>query len=54
VPAARVDIMEISKPDDVGDIAHGSWLDLVEGFFSKMALSVLRHIPVASKVEFRQ
>jgi hypothetical protein len=30
---------------------HGSWLDLVEGFFSKMARSVLRHIRVASKSE---
>jgi transposase len=27
----------------------GSWLNLVEGFFSKMARSVLRHIRVASK-----
>src|SRR5215211_6151580 len=24
---------------------HGSWLNLVEGFFSKLARSVLRHIP---------
>ena len=28
---------------------HGSWLNLVEGFFSKLARSVLRHIRVASK-----
>src|SRR2546430_7593908 len=28
---------------------HGSWLNLVEGFFSKPALSVLRHIRVSSK-----
>src|SRR5208282_4590637 len=27
---------------------HGSWLNLVEGFFSKLARSVLRHIRVAS------
>ena len=30
---------------------HGSWLNLVEGFFSKLARSVLRHIRVASKQE---
>ncbi|WP_404926443.1 transposase [Mesorhizobium sp. ORM16] len=28
---------------------HGSWLNLVEGFFSRFARSVLRHIRVASK-----
>ncbi|MHB8387900.1 IS630 family transposase [Metallibacterium sp.] len=28
---------------------HGSWLNLVEGFFSKMARSMLRHIRAASK-----
>jgi transposase len=28
---------------------HGSWLNLVEGFFSKLARSVLRHMCVASK-----
>ena len=32
---------------------HGSWLNLVEGFFSKMARSMLRHIRVASKAELR-
>jgi transposase len=32
---------------------HGSWLHLVEGFFSKLARSVLRHIRVASKQELR-
>ena len=32
---------------------HGSWLNLVEGFFSKMARSVLRHIRVSSKQELR-
>jgi transposase len=30
---------------------HGSWPNLVEGFFSKLARSVLRHIRVASKRE---
>jgi transposase len=32
---------------------HGSWLNLVEGFFSKLARSVLRHIRVTSKQEFK-
>lgn len=32
---------------------HGSWLNLVEGFFSKMARSMLRHIRVASTVELK-
>jgi transposase len=32
---------------------HGSWLNLVEGFFSKMVRSVLRHIRVASKAELK-
>jgi len=30
---------------------HGSWLNLVEGFFSKLARSTLRHIRVTSKKE---
>jgi transposase len=32
---------------------HGSWLNLVEGFFSKLARSALRHIRVASKQELK-
>jgi transposase len=32
---------------------HGSWLNLVEGFFSKMARSLLRSIRVASKTELK-
>ena len=32
---------------------HGSWLNLVEGFFSKLARSVLRHIRGASKQELK-
>jgi transposase len=32
---------------------HGSWLNLVEGFFSKFARSVLRHIRVTSKQELK-
>jgi transposase len=33
---------------------HGSWLNLIEGFFSKFARSVLRHIRVTSKRELKQ
>jgi transposase len=33
---------------------HGSWLNLVEGFFSKLTRSVLRHIRVASKQELAE
>ena len=33
---------------------HGSWLNLVEGFFSKITRSVLRHIRVASKQELKE
>jgi transposase len=33
---------------------HGSWLNLVEGFFSKFARSVLRHIRVTSKLELKK
>jgi len=33
---------------------HGSWLNLVEGFFAKLARSVLRHIRVASKQELKE
>jgi transposase len=33
---------------------HGSWLNLIEGFFSKLARSMLRHIRVASKHELKQ
>ena len=32
---------------------HGSWLNLVENFFSKLARSILRHIRVASKQELK-
>ncbi len=32
---------------------HGSWLNLVEGFFSKLARSVLRYIRVDSKQELK-
>lgn len=33
---------------------HGSWLNLVEGFFSKMARSLLRHTRVKSKQELKE
>ena len=33
---------------------HGSWLNLVEGFFSKLTRSVLRHIRVKSKLELKE
>jgi len=33
---------------------HGSWLNLIEGFFSKLARSVLRHVRVTSKHELRE
>jgi transposase len=33
---------------------HGSWLNLVEGFFSKLTRSVLRHIRVSSKQELKE
>jgi len=33
---------------------HGSWLNLIEGFFSKLARSVLRHIRVSSKHELKE
>ena len=32
---------------------HGSWLNLVEGFFSKLARSALRHIRVGSRQELK-
>src|SRR6266849_6637672 len=33
---------------------HGYWLNLAEGFFSKLARSVLRHIRVTSKQELKE
>ena len=33
---------------------HGSWLNLIEGFFSKLARSVLRHIRISSKQELKE
>jgi transposase len=45
-PAARFDFTFTPK--------HGSWLNLIEGFFSKLARSVLRHIRVVSKQELKE
>jgi transposase len=33
---------------------HGSWLNLIEGFFAKLTRSVLRHIRVTSKLELKK
>ena len=33
---------------------HGSWLNLIESFFSKLARTVLRHIRVETKEELVQ
>jgi transposase len=33
---------------------HGSWLNLIEGFLSKLTRSVLRHIRATSKIELKQ
>ena len=33
---------------------HGSWLNLIEAFFSKLARSVLRHIRVSSKHQLEE
>ncbi len=32
---------------------HGSWLNLVESFFGKLAKTILRHLRVASKAELK-
>jgi transposase len=45
LPAGRFELIFTPK--------HGSWLNLIEGFFSKLARSVLRHIRVASKQELK-
>lgn len=33
---------------------HGSWLNVIESFFSKMTRSFLRHIRVSSKDELKR
>jgi transposase len=45
-PAGRFDFTFTPK--------HGSWLNLIEGFFSKFARSVLGHIRVTSKHELKE
>src|SRR5471030_512486 len=45
-PAGRFDFTFTPK--------HGSWLNLIEGFFSKFARSILRHIRVTSKHELKE
>ena len=49
--------LERRDPDFADKMAqvlwHGSWLNLIEGFFSKLARSVLRHIRVASKQKLK-
>ena len=47
-PAARPLRLYLSRP------SIGSWLNLIEGFFSKFARSVLRHIRVTSKHELKR
>jgi len=41
-----------SVPNSGNGVA-GSWLNLIEGFLSKLARSVLRHIRVSSKQELK-
>ena len=50
---AWVDSQPVGRFSFVFTPKHGSWLNLVEGFFSKMARSMLRHIRVASKAELK-
>ena len=51
---AWIDTRPVRRFDFTFTPKHGSWLNLVEGFFSKFARSVLRHIRVASKLELKQ
>ena len=47
----------LSKPsrfDFVFTPKHGSWLNMIEMFFSKIARSFLKHIRVESKEELRE
>jgi transposase len=45
-PAGRFDFTFTPK--------HGSWLNLIEAVFSKMARTFLRHIRVSSKDELKE
>jgi transposase len=51
---ARLDTRPASRFSFTFTPKHGSWLNLIERFFSKLARSVLRHIRVASKHELKQ
>ena len=42
------------SPHALQEPTHGSWLNLIEGFFSKLARSVLRYIRVISKHELKE
>jgi hypothetical protein len=48
-PPGRPDASSSPSPP-----THGSRLNLIEGFFSKLTRSVLRHIRVTSKIELWQ
>ena len=50
---AWLDIRPPGRFDFTFTPKHGSWLNLIEGFFSKFARSVLRHIRVTSKQELK-
>jgi hypothetical protein len=49
------DILDRARHENADrlDLVAGSWLNLVEGFFSKLARSVLRNTRVASKGELK-
>lgn len=51
---AWLDKQPVGRFDFTFTPKHGSWLNLIEGFFSKFARSVLRHIRVASKHELKE
>jgi len=51
--AATLDRLSEGRFSFIFTPKHGSWLNLVEGFFSKLARSALRHIRVASHQELK-
>jgi transposase len=51
---AWLDTRAVGRLDFTFTPKHGSWLNLIEGFFSKFARSVLRHIRVTSKLELKE
>jgi hypothetical protein len=46
-------LSQVGGADAAASPKHGSCRNLVEGFFSKLARSVLRHIRVTSKQELK-